>query len=405
MADTVEIENRIKELFDRYYSQYYDLINIEINNSIRNSKFIYKCKNCNQLITKEGKYLYQAKHLPKHKCFLNLEYNFKVTKEEINNRLKYLKENYGKDFKLIDFTKEWFLKNFKTRSKTKITLQCNKHPDYITKTTINNFLNDSGFFGCKICSSEKMQDKYKMNIDKIKENLNKLPAHFKYPNNYWFKNNYKNSKTKFSVYCTKHFYLNKNININRIFNNNNPCPFCSGHLINYEDFIIRSKKIHFDQYKYLISKYEWYNTYTNYKDFKIKIYCKTCKSFFDQKIINHLDGYGCPFCSASKGERKIQYYLENNNIDFEYQKIIKKDKKINFIFDFFIPKYNLAIEYDGEQHFKSINFYGGEKGFQKRQDKDKDKDQYCKDNNINLLRIPYYKYDNIENILEKNLDF
>jgi len=398
------MEKRIKELFNRYYSQYYELVNIELNNSIRNSKFIYKCKNCNQMITKEGKYLYRANHMPPHNCYLNLDYNFKVTKKELEQRLIFLKENYDKDFKLIDFTKEWFLKNFKTRSKTKIKLQCNKHPEYVTKTTINNFLNDSGFFGCKICAAEKMQNNYKMNIDKIKENLNKLPTHFKYPNNHWFEKNYKNSNTKFSIYCTKHYFLNKNMSIARIRNNNNPCPFCSNRLINYEDFIERATKIHFNQYNYLISKYDWYNNYTNYKKFKIKIHCKKCDSIFEQKIINHLDGYGCPFCSASKGERKVRYFLEKNNINFEYQKVISKNKKIKFIFDFYLPEQNIAIEYDGEPHYKAVKYYGGEKGLKERQNRDKLKNQYCKENNIKLIRIPYWEFNNIEKILDEKLN-
>ena len=393
------MEKRITELFNRYYSQNYDLINIKINNSIKNSVFIYKCKNCNQIIEKEGKYLYRNKPVPKHNCHLNPEYNYKITKKEIEDRLLYLKEKYDKDFKLINFTKEWFFQNFKSRSKTKITLQCNIHPDYITKTTINNFLNDSGFFGCKICSTKKLKEKNKLNINNIQEKLNVLSNNFKFPDIKWFEKNYQNSYTKFPVYCTKHFYLNKNFSILRIRNEANPCPFCSGKLLNYEDFLIRSKKIHFDQYEYLISKYDWYVKYTNYKDFKIKIKCKKCNSIFSQKIINHLDGYGCPFCSASKGERKVQYILEKNNINFEYQKIIKENKKIKFIFDFYLPEYNLAIEYDGEPHYQEVKFYGGVKGLKERQDRDKLKNQYCKENNIDLLRIPYWEYNNIEKIL------
>ena len=51
------------------------------------------------------------------------------------------------------------------------------------------------------------------------------------------------------------------------------------------------------------------------------------------------------------------------------------------------------IEYDGEQHFKPIEFFGGEEAFQKQQERDQKKDEWCKENNIPLLRIPYTDYD------------
>jgi len=399
-----DIEKRIQELFNRYYSKYYELIDIKAQNTIRNSIFIFKCKTCGMIIEKEGKYLYKNRHVPKHNCYLNLDYNFKITKKEIEERLKYLKEKFNKDFKLINFTREWFLKNFKSRAKTKIILQCNRHPEYTTQTTINNFLNDSGFFGCRLCANEKLQKENKMNLKDIQKFLNSFPKHFKFPDLKWFQENYKNSYTKFSVYCTKHHYLNKHFSILRIRNGASPCPFCSKKLLNYEDFLIRAREIHFNQYDYLISKYEWYSNYKNYKTFKIKIHCKKCNSIFEQKIVNHLDGYGCPFCSASKGERKIQYLLQKYKINFEYQKVIKNNKKIQFIFDFYLPDYNLVIEYDGEPHYQKIDFYGGERGLKERQERDRLKDQYCKENNIKLLRIPYWEYENIEKILKENLN-
>ncbi|OTF89816.1 hypothetical protein A8C46_00005 [Ligilactobacillus salivarius] len=49
----------------------------------------------------------------------------------------------------------------------------------------------------------------------------------------------------------------------------------------------------------------------------------------------------------------------------------------------------MAIEYDGEQHFRSIDYFGGDKEFTKRINYDKIKNQYCDDNDIFLVRIPY----------------
>jgi very-short-patch-repair endonuclease len=65
-------------------------------------------------------------------------------------------------------------------------------------------------------------------------------------------------------------------------------------------------------------------------------------------------------------------------------------------FDFYIPEFNMCIEYDGEQHFKAVDYFGGEDGLKIRQIHDRIKTDYCNSNNILLLRI---RYD--ENIEEK----
>ena len=64
---------------------------------------------------------------------------------------------------------------------------------------------------------------------------------------------------------------------------------------------------------------------------------------------------------------------------------------------------NCLVEYDGEQHFQNREFFGGEEAFKKRQHNDQIKNQYCKDNNIKLIRIPYWDFDNIEDILNEEL--
>lgn len=111
-----------------------------------------------------------------------------------------------------------------------------------------------------------------------------------------------------------------------------------------------------------------------------------------------LQGYGCPNCSEkSHGEKRISTWLENNNIPYESEKTFSDCRdKICLPFDFYIQKYNKIIEYDGIQHFKPIEYFGGEKAFKTQQKHDKIKDDFCKENGISLLRIPYYKYNNIE---------
>lgn len=113
----------------------------------------------------------------------------------------------------------------------------------------------------------------------------------------------------------------------------------------------------------------------------------------------------CPVCDESKGERIIRKHLEKNNIDFIQEYRFEGCKyKLPLPFDFYIPSKNLIIEFDGEQHYKPISYFGGKKTFRSTQIRDKIKNDYCKENNINLLRIPYYELSNVEDILDKEFE-
>ena len=73
-----------------------------------------------------------------------------------------------------------------------------------------------------------------------------------------------------------------------------------------------------------------------------------------------------------------------------------------------MPEKNICIEYDGEQHFKPCTFgdISLEVAITKLQsckERDAIKTQYCKDNNIRLLRIPYFKFNKIKEILSSIL--
>lgn len=107
----------------------------------------------------------------------------------------------------------------------------------------------------------------------------------------------------------------------------------------------------------------------------------------------------------STGERRIKEFLEKNNI--EYKTEYKFDdcvfkKKLSF--DFAVFKDNnlfCLIEFDGKQHFKAISYFGGENALHHNMFKDEIKNEYCESKGINLLRIPYWNYENIDEILTK----
>lgn len=144
-----------------------------------------------------------------------------------------------------------------------------------------------------------------------------------------------------------------------------------------------------------------------YIDNRTKIKCihNKCNTVWDISPDNFLRGRGCPNCKRSIGEEKIEKFLLKNNIIFQTQYKFKDCiNKRPLPFDFYIKDYNILIEFDGEQHHRQINYYGGEEGFKYRLKNDNIKTEYCKNNNIKLIRISYLDILNIDNILSIELN-
>lgn len=109
----------------------------------------------------------------------------------------------------------------------------------------------------------------------------------------------------------------------------------------------------------------------------------------------------CGCAHRSKGELKIEQFLKEKEILFETEKTfntcIFPNTKQKAKFDFYLPSYNMLIEYDGQQHFKDVEIFID--SLEQVQYRDSFKEQWCQENNIKLLRIPFSEYNNIENIL------
>lgn len=130
--------------------------------------------------------------------------------------------------------------------------------------------------------------------------------------------------------------------------------------------------------------------------------CGCCGNEFvalPAKIIEgHTTSCGCE--RRSSKERFIEGYLSSKNVEFSREHTFNDCKNTHKLrFDFYLPKYNLLIEYQGEQHYRPVSIFGGEEEFNKRQKNDQIKREYCKNNNIPLLELPYSLSD--EEIKEK----
>jgi len=209
--------------------------------------------------------------------------------------------------------------------------------------------------------------------------------------------NYINSKTKINIICPDHGEFEQTPN-NHL--NGKGCRICGENsrvknkTLNTIIFLERVKRVHGETYDYSLTKYRGIK-------YKVNIICSE-HGEFEQTPDNHLNGHGCPQCNLSIGELKIKELLEIKGVTFIQQKRFKDCRdKYPLSFDFYLPECNTCIEFQGEQHFKSVEFWGGDEGLKNRQTKDKIKEEYCKGNDINLILINFN--DEIEIKLGKSL--
>lgn len=282
----------------------------------------------------------------------------------------------------------------------KVKIICKKHGMF--KQLPFNHLSGHG---CKECAILKNSQKLALTTNEFIEKSNKI-----HKNKYDYSNvKYEHSSKAIEIICKKHGIFKQSANSHL---SGNGCSKCSGkYTLTINEFIEKSNSIH--------KKYD-YSNIIEIKNHTIKLPINCVEhGLFYQSIDAHINQkQGCPHCNESKGERIISNLLKENNIIFIRQKSFKdcKNPKTSRLlkFDFFIPIFNLCIEYDGKQHFFPIKRYGGEIGFQKTKFRDAIKDEYCLNNKIKLLRIKFnesiYKklkklWDTSESILTNPIPF
>lgn len=146
--------------------------------------------------------------------------------------------------------------------------------------------------------------------------------------------------------------------------------------------------------------------YINRTERNLVIECAYCGTPFVTSLVlfTQHGGQMCDNCkdTESIGERRIRSYLESNHVLFEQEKWFSDCRDIKPLpFDFYLPDYNMLIEFDGKQHYEQGHFTHSHLSY--TQAHDVIKNNYCKENNINLLRIPYWDIDKIGTILDNKL--
>jgi very-short-patch-repair endonuclease len=263
-------------------------------------------------------------------------------------------------------------------SKLKIKIICPIHGQFMQ--TPGKHLSGQG---CRKCGQEILKNYQRKTQDNfIKESIKIHGKKYDYS-----LVQYINVQTKIKIICPVHGVWEQKPNKHL---SGQGCRKCSGsYKLTTENFIKRSTEIHNSKYNYSLSVYK-----DHYK--KVKIKCPI-HGAFEQGAGSHLSGIGCPKCQDSKGEKEIFKILTEKGLIFETQKSFEGCVYKNRLrFDFYIPSLNICIEYDGEQHFKPIPYYGGQENFELIKKKDNIKTKFCKDNGIQLIRI---RFD--DNILDK----
>lgn len=340
------------DLLDRLYSLYNDSVNLvgEYKGMFEETEF--KCNICNHTWRD-----IPSNVLKRHGCLYC----------RCNDFINKSKDKFGEQFN-YDCTKDTFIGLRKP-----CKFHCNLHDsDFYTQPIYH--LNNK-FGGCKKCESDfKSEIKIKSREKFIEEVINKFGN-----DRFTFNNTeYKGQSEKTIITCKKHGDIE--IIPKDFLKTQYGCKKCAyeNRFIDIDNLLHRLKEIHGDTYIYNDISY---NGMFNDVEIVCKIHGK-----FKQTPHNHLSGQGCPICNSSKKENIIRELLRKEGIMNIEQKGFDYLKSINPMhLDFYIPSINTAIECQGEQHFRPIDYFGGDEAFKKQVERDRLKYDLCKEHGVNII--------------------
>lgn len=271
----------------------------------------------------------------------------------------------------------------------KIIITCRKHGDFLQKP--ESHLQGCG---CQKCKSDAIRDKISISTEEFITRAKSIHGNL-YD---YSRTNYISSRSKVEIICPIHGLFLQTANSHL---NGRGCPKCSSQRFSYmtnEERETEFRKVHGSKYEY-----NW-NTYVS-NHIPMEVRCPIHGSFM-QTPTKHLASEQCPKCNRSKLEDEIENLLINNNIEFipQYKSFWLGLQSL----DFYIPKYHVAIECQGLQHFKPIEYYGGIDGYNTRKRLDETKLRRCNEHGTRLLyysnlgiEYPYEVFESKEKLLNE----
>src|SRR5258706_4005640 len=250
--------------------------------------------------------------------------------------------------------------------------------------------------GCPACSNNRTGNASRKTHEQFVKDVFSV-----WGNEYEIIGEYKRTKTKIKVI---HNICRNELEVTPCdFLRGHGCPFCSGNMKRTQEKFLQ------DVYTIVKEEYSVLGEYINVHS-KVEMCHNICGFKWFIEANSFLRGRRCPDCSSSsKGEREIEKFLLCNKISYVKENAFSNCKYEQVLpFDFYLLDYNLCIENDGEQHFFPVDFAGrgdewAKQEFKELKKRDYIKTKYCKDNNISLLRIPYWDFNRIEEILTDTL--
>ena len=259
-------------------------------------------------------------------------------------------------------------------SRTPVKIKCSVHGMYTI--TPERHLGGSG---CQVCGEELKNTKRRSNTEEFIAKAKTVHGD-RYD---YSRANYVNDTTKILINCRKHGLFRIKPNKHKAGQGCRKCSIEKQILLqssNTEEFIAKAKAVHGDRYDYKETNYVNNTT-------KTLINCKR-HGVFTQSPASHLRGSGCKICKASKGELVISGILEKANIDFQIE-FKPPESMTRHRYDFYLPSYNLLIEFHGIQHYESIPFFGGEERLKETKFSDAYKKDFAKLAGYNYLEFNY----------------
>ena len=365
-----EFDKEIKELVGNEYTFLERYINTSTKIKVKHNK-------CNRIYEVKPNSFLGGNRCP-YCCIDNRKGKSfkKFTKEDWKNHFD---NNLSKDYEQIT--------EFKGL-KSKITMKHKKCGNIIT-INAQNFKSNKP---CRHCSQEVTNKKQRKTHEEFCNEVSILgKGNFEVKEQY--KGNHKPIKLK-HIICNRCFMIAPND-----FKKHRKCPHCSQESmkLTQKDWDKRVFDLVGNEYTFL-EKY--IDTMT-----KIKVRHNKCNHVYSVRPNNFVSGYRCPLCKASLGEQNIIRYLEKNNIEYIHQYSFKNLKGVRneLRYDFYLPKYNLLIEFQGIQHYKPIKFFGGLEKFKQQVKTDKIKKEYAINSMINFLEVPFYVSN--ENLINEKLNY
>lgn len=203
---------------------------------------------------------------------------------------------------------------------------------------------------------------------------------------------YENRKANINIECNKGHRYQTTWNSFRL--SKYGCPHCTGNIVTYEQVKRQIENI----FGYKLLSREYQNSQS-----KLHIECNKGHQYYTGwNVIRQ--GAKCPICNESKGEAKIAQILDSLSITYTREYKLEKGRSLKL--DFYLPKFNIGIEYDGEHHFMPIQYRGtdlekAQINFKLQQERDVRKNHLCKENGYTLVRIAYNEELSLENIKVK----